>query len=83
MTETYSHHIEGILKEFIYDFIKKDKQDRLFNFLKKERNWWKLKNEFHSSTFFNPKRLWDVNPNEQYEYAKQIFAIMREMTDIS
>lgn len=61
-----SIEIEKIFEKFILDFVKKDKQDRVLQFLKKEKNWWKIKNEFHSSTLFHKYVLKQIKPNEQY-----------------
>ena len=61
-----STDIKKIFEKFISDFVKKDKQDRVFQFLKKEKNWRKIINEFHSSTIFNKTVLREIKPNEQY-----------------
>ena len=40
--------IKKILEKFISDFVKKDKQERILQFLKKEKNWDKVVLEFHT-----------------------------------
>ena len=61
-----SNDIKRIFEKFILDFVKKNKQDRIFQFLNKEKNWWKIINEFHSSTPFDKNVLREIKPNEQY-----------------
>ncbi|NPD48171.1 hypothetical protein [Lentimicrobium sp. S6] len=72
-----SNDIKGIFEKFISDFVKKDKQERMFQFLKKEKNWWKIINEFHSSTPFDKSVLQDIKPNEQY--SEPIFKQLRKL----
>ena len=61
-----STDIKKVFENFILDFVKKDKQERVFQFLKKEKNWWKITNEFHSSTLFDQGVLKEIKPNEQH-----------------
>lgn len=77
MTKAFKDDIEIIFKNFISDFVSKDKKDRLAQFLEKEKNWWKLKNEFHTSTCFDPKKLIDIKPSDQY--AAQVYLKMNEL----
>ena len=77
MTETIKDGIQIVFKNFIGDFVIKDKQDRLSVFLEKEKNWWKLKNEFHTSSCFDPKKLVDIKPNDHY--AEPIYGKMKEL----
>jgi hypothetical protein len=68
---------ENTFRAFIHDFIDKDKQDRLIQFLSKQKNWWKLKIEFHTSSCFDLKKLVDIKPNEQY--SDSIYLRMKEL----
>ena len=76
MTEPLKN-TEKVFEKFILDFIVKDKQDRLTQFLAKRKNWWKLKNEFHTSSCFDTKKLVEIKPNEQY--ADLIYLRMKEL----
>jgi hypothetical protein len=69
--------INDLFLKFIYDFIKKDKQDRLIQFLNKEKNWHKIENEFHTSLCFDTKKLIEIKPSEQY--ADIIYLRMKEL----
>ena len=64
-----STDIKEILKLFIINFIKKNKQERLLEFLNKEKNWWKIINEFHTSILFEDKVLQEIKSNEQESFA--------------
>ena len=66
MTEHLNDDIGIIFRTFIDDFVLKDKQDRLKQFFEKGKNWGKLKNEFHTSSCFDVKRLVDIKPNDHY-----------------
>lgn len=72
-----SNNIKEIFEKFILDFVKKNKQERIFQFLNKEKNWWKIINEFHSSTPFDNSVLREIKPNEQY--SEPIFNQLREL----
>ena len=75
MTKPSEEDIGLIFRTFISDFVLKDKQDRLKQFFEKEKNWWKLKNEFHTSSCFDLKKLVDIKPSDQY--ADQIYIKMK------
>ena len=77
MTERLENDIVIIFRQFIDDFVLKDKQDRLKQFFEKEKNWWKLKIEFHTSSCFDPKKIVDIKPSDQY--ADQIYVKMKAM----
>lgn len=77
MTEDLKDDIQTVFKNFISDFVSKDKQDRLAQFFQKEKNWWKLKNEFHTSSCFDSKKLVDIKPSDQY--ADSIHVKMKEL----
>lgn len=69
--------MKELFAEFIRTFIKTDKQERLIGFLKKVKNWWKLENEFHTSTIFKNNVLVNIKPSEQY--SEPIYSIMKKM----
>ena len=71
------NEINVIFQNFITEFVSKDKQSRLMQFFQKNKNWWKLKNEFHSSTCFDPKKLVVINSNEQF--AGSIYLRLKEL----
>lgn len=77
MTKRLEEDIIIIFRTFIDDFVLKDKQDRLKHFFEKEKNWWKLKNEFHTSSSFDLKTLVDIKPSDHY--ADQIYAKMKSL----
>jgi len=77
MTKIFKDDIKATFKTFISDFVLKDKQDRLAQFLEKEKNWWKLKNEFHTSSCFDLKQLVEIKPSDQY--AEPIYSKMKEL----
>jgi hypothetical protein len=58
--------IEQIFIDFVKDFITKDKQDRILQFYKNKKNWWKIKLEFHTSNPFDSKKIIEIEPNQQY-----------------
>lgn len=64
--KTNSTDIQGVFENFILNFVKKDKQERILQFLKKEKNWQKIIDEFHSSILFDSSVLQEIKPNEQY-----------------
>jgi len=72
-----SEEVESIIENFIKDFVLKDKQDRISNFLANKKNWWKIRIEFHTSVHFDNKKLIEIKPNEQY--ANQIYLKMKEL----
>src|SRR5687768_5213740 len=72
-----SDDIDGLFVGFIGDFIIKDKQDRITQFFSKKKNWWKVRIEFHTSLCFDPKKLIEIKPNEQY--ADFIYLRMKEL----
>jgi len=59
-------NIEQVFLNFVKEFIKKDKQDRILQFYKNKKNWWKIKNEFHTSNPFDSKKLLEIEPSQQY-----------------
>ncbi len=62
---------------FINSFVSKNKQERLEQFFKKEKNWRKLENEFHSSSIFSELVLQKIDPNEQSSI--EIYSILKKM----
>ncbi len=77
MTEGLQEDIVIIFRTFINDFVLKDKQDRFKQFFEKEKNWWKLKTEFHTSSCFDLKKLVDIKPNDHY--ADPIYVKMKAL----
>jgi hypothetical protein len=59
-------NIEQVFLNFVKEFIKKDKQDRILQFYKNKKNWWKIKNEFHTSNPFDSKKLLEIEPSQQF-----------------
>ncbi|MBP7262150.1 MAG: hypothetical protein KBB37_12775 [Bacteroidia bacterium] len=68
-------NIEQIFIDFVKDFVTKEKQDRILQFLQNKKNWWKIKTEFHSSTPFDKRKLVEIEPNQQY--ADKIYLKMK------
>lgn len=66
-----------LFADFIRTFILTNKQERFLGFLKKEKNWWKLENEFHTSTAFKNDVLVKIEPSEQY--SEPIYSMMKSM----
>ena len=66
-----------IFKDFIETFVLKDKQGRFLQFFEKEKNWWKLKLEFHTSVHLDNKVLVEIEPSNQY--ADSIYLKMKKM----
>ncbi len=62
-----SFDIKKVVENFIFDFVRKDKQERILQFLKKEKNWDKVVLEFHTSNVFKSNVLRNIKPNEQYD----------------
>ncbi|WP_196890308.1 hypothetical protein [Aureivirga sp. CE67] len=69
--------MKELFEEFIKTFIKADKQERLLGFLKKEKNWRKLENEFHTSAIFKNNVLINIKPSEQH--SEPIYSTMKKM----
>ena len=70
-------NIETIFICFIHDFIRKDRQDRILQFYKNKKNWWKIKFEFHTSNPFDARKILDIEPSEHY--ADKIYLQLRKM----
>ncbi len=68
-------NIDQVFINFVKDFVDKDKQDRILLFYKNKKNWWKIKNEFHTSNPFDSKKILDIEPNQQY--ADRIYLMMK------
>ena len=58
--------IEQVFISFVKEFVAKGKQDRILLFFKNKKNWWKIKNEFHTSNPFDNRTLLKVEPSQQY-----------------
>jgi hypothetical protein len=50
-------NIEQVFVNFVKEFVTKDKQDRILQFFKNKKNWWKIKIEFHTSNPFVSKKI--------------------------
>lgn len=59
-------NIEQVFIDFVKDFVSKDKQERILLFYKSKKNWWKIKNEFHTSNPFDNRKLLEIEPSQQY-----------------
>jgi hypothetical protein len=70
-------NIEQIFIEFVKDFVTKDKQDRILQFYKSKKNWWKIKLEFHTSNPFDSKKIIEIEPNQQY--ADKIYLKLKKL----
>jgi hypothetical protein len=70
-------NIDQIFINFISDFVAKDKQERILLFYKNKKNWWKIKNEFHTSNPFDKGKIVAIEPNQQY--ADKIYLKMQSL----
>jgi len=59
------NNIDDLFLKFICDFINKDKQDRLIELFSKKKNWRKIEMAFHTSLYFDTKKLIELKPSEQ------------------
>ncbi|MEQ1799780.1 MAG: hypothetical protein ABL872_17620 [Lacibacter sp.] len=71
------HNIEQVFINFVKDFVTKDKQDRILQFYTNRKNWWKIKNEFHTSNPFDKRKLLGIEPNQQY--ADKIYVTLKKL----
>ncbi len=69
--------IEQIFINFVKGFVSKDKQDRILEFYKNKKNWWKIKNEFHTSNPFDTQKILEIEPNQQY--ADKIYLKLKKL----
>ncbi len=74
---TIEKSIEQIFTDFIHDFVTKDKQDRILQFYKNKKNWWKIINEFHTSNLFDNKKILEIEPTQQY--ANKIYLMLKKI----
>jgi hypothetical protein len=70
-------NIEQIFENFVKDFVKKDKQDRILQFFQNKKNWWKIKIEFHTSNPFDIKKTVEIEANQQY--ADKIYLKLKKL----
>lgn len=68
-------NIDQIFMNFVSDFVIKDKQDRILQFYRNKKNWWKIKIEFHTSNPFDTRKLVEIEPSQQY--ADKIYSKMK------
>ena len=71
------NNFKEIFNDFVKSFIIKNRQERILSFQKKEKNWEKIINEFHTSFNFKKNVIVSIKPIEQY--SEIIYMRMKEM----
>ena len=59
-------NIDQIFIDFVTDFVTKGKRERMLQFFKNKKNWWKIINEFHTSSPFDNEKIIKIVPSQQY-----------------
>jgi len=70
-------NIEQVFVNIVKEFVIKDKQDRILQFFKNKKNWWKIKIEFHTSNPFDRKKIFEIESNQQY--ADKIYLKLKKL----